>query len=88
MNDNNWEELKILQHNCNRSTNVVQGLMEIGKEVDILAIQEPWIGKTGEKKKKQEAISIGNGEITVGNSNYHILYRARKGEEKGGARVM
>lgn len=68
--------LTILQHNCNRSTSVMQGLMESGEGADIIAIQEPWIGKTGKGKgKKKNVVCIGEGQITVGNRNFDIVYR-------------
>lgn len=81
----NHRTLTIWQHNCNRSTNVMQGMMESGVSADIIAIQEPWIGKVGGKrKKKKNQIELVEGEITVGNQNFDIIYK--KGEQQ--ARVM
>ena len=43
----NFESAKfrILQHNCNRSTNVMQTILEYAvKNADIVLVQEPWIG--------------------------------------------
>ena len=38
-------KLRILQHNCNRSTNVMQTILEYAvKNADIVLLQEPWIG--------------------------------------------
>lgn len=75
----------ILQYNCNRSTNVMQGMMESGANGDIIAIQEPWIGKIqGKKKKKKGRIEVGGGEMTVGNKPRHHL---SKGERTGESNV-
>ena len=38
-------KLRILQHNCNRSTNVEQKILEYAvKNADMVLLQEPWIG--------------------------------------------
>lgn len=82
----NHKVMTILQHNCNRSTNVMQGLMDSGVRSDIIAIQEPWIGKIGKRKRKtkKNEVSLGGGEVTVGNRNFDIIYK--QGDEH--ARVM
>lgn len=76
----------IFQQNCNRSTSVRQNLMDIGGKVDILAIQEPWIGEKNRKKKVLGAVECGNRQITVGQSGYDIVYE--QGSEERNARVM
>lgn len=68
-------ELRILQHNCNRSTNVMQGLMESGVKADVIAIQEPWVGKLERKRKVRGAVGLGNGQITVGSGNFDVIFR-------------
>lgn len=69
-------KLVILQHNCNRSINMMQGLMESGRRADIIEIQEPWIGKTRRGKKNTEgAVDLGNREIIVGSQNFDMLYK-------------
>lgn len=67
-------KLVILQHNCNRSINMMQGLMDSGRRADIIAIQEPGIGKTRRGKKNTGgAVELGNREIIVGSQNFDIL---------------
>ena len=43
---NNQKEIRILQHNCAKSTNTMISCLEYGltKKIDIVLIQEPWIG--------------------------------------------
>lgn len=48
--------------------------MESGVQADIIAIQEPWLGEVGKGKgKKKNMVSIGGGNITVGNRNFDII---------------
>ncbi|KAI5848610.1 hypothetical protein DFP73DRAFT_592221 [Morchella snyderi] len=56
------ERLPVGLHNCNGSTNVMQGLMESGRETDIIAIQEPYIGKIKGNKNVRGATELGDGE--------------------------
>jgi hypothetical protein len=49
-------EFIILQHNCNASTNAMQGLMESDKGTDIIAIQELYIGNIRAKKMMEGAV--------------------------------
>lgn len=50
-----FSNLKIIQHNCARSTNVMQSCLEYAKnnEIDLILIQEPWT-------KDQKTISHSN----------------------------
>jgi hypothetical protein len=63
--------LTILQHNCNRSTNVMQGIIDLDAGADILAIQEPWIGKKG---KRTNVVRTEGRKYTVGHQGYEIIY--------------
>ncbi len=46
MTDTITQEIRFLQHNCARSTNTMISCLEYGLEnkIDIICIQEPWIG--------------------------------------------
>lgn len=72
--------IRIVQINCNKSTNVMQGVMEVAGDADIIAIQEPWIGR------EQQTVDQTKFATTVGHSGYHILHRKTTDNEK--ARVM
>lgn len=44
MNNTTKSKIRILQHNCAKSTNAMQSCLEYGKQnVDIILMQEPWI---------------------------------------------
>lgn len=72
--------IRVVQINCNKSTNVMQGVMEIAGDADVIAIQEPWIGR------EQQRVDQTKFATTVGHSGYHILHR--KTNDTGKARVM
>lgn len=64
-------------------------MIESGKQGDIIAIQEPWIGDKNRGKKKIPGMSkLGGKQITVGNPNFNIIYRIKKENKAGDARVM
>ena len=65
-------KLRILQHNCNRSTNVMQTILEYAvKNADIVLVQEPWIGN--------DNISISHPAFTkiAFNNNNQANFKAR-----------
>lgn len=72
--------IKILQVNCRRSTIIMQVAMEVGKECNIIAIQEPWFGKNG------KTIDLTKYAQTVEHQGYDIIHQG--GEGKWKARVM
>lgn len=72
--------IRVVQINCNKSTNVMQGVMEVAGDADVIAIQEPWIGK------EQQTVDQTKFATTVGHSGYHILHRKTTDTRK--ARVM
>lgn len=74
------EGVRIVQINCNKSTNVMQGVMEVGGDADIIAIQEPWIGR------EQQTVDQTKYALTVGHAGYDIIFRKNTDGEK--ARVM
>lgn len=72
--------IRVVQINCTKSTNVMQGVMEVAGDADVIAIQEPWIGR------EQQTVDQTKFATTVGHSGYLILHRKTTDDEK--ARVM
>ncbi|KAI5840580.1 hypothetical protein DFP73DRAFT_529239 [Morchella snyderi] len=73
-------------HNCNESTNAMQGLMESVTDTDIIVMQKPYIRNITSKRRVRGATEFGGGEITMGSNNWDIIYQP--GIEKSRSRVM